>query len=114
MIRRPPRSTRTDTLFPYTTRFRSWDRYPDAFQAEKSALDDLKYAWKTNQEAWDSGRLVIEVELQHDGKPLRLIAEYPDSFPYFPPYVSLDRAVFDRHQHPTGKNLCLLARDGED
>src|SRR3546814_15004352 len=23
MIRRPPRSTRTDTLFPYTTRFRS-------------------------------------------------------------------------------------------
>src|SRR3546814_6981908 len=30
MIRRPPRSTRTDTLFPYTTLFRSPDhrRYP--------------------------------------------------------------------------------------
>src|SRR3546814_12648123 len=26
MIRRPPRSTRTDTLFPYTTLFRSVDR----------------------------------------------------------------------------------------
>src|SRR3546814_10208080 len=26
MIRRPPRSTRTDTLFPDTTRFRSWRR----------------------------------------------------------------------------------------
>src|SRR3546814_14442966 len=26
MIRRPPRSTRTDTLFPYTTLFRSEDR----------------------------------------------------------------------------------------
>src|SRR3546814_9182382 len=26
MIRRPPRSTRTDTLFPYTTLFRSIDR----------------------------------------------------------------------------------------
>src|SRR3546814_4270886 len=25
MIRRPPRSTRTDTLFPYTTLFRSYD-----------------------------------------------------------------------------------------
>src|SRR3546814_19145171 len=24
MIRRPPRSTRTDTRFPYTTLFRSW------------------------------------------------------------------------------------------
>src|SRR3546814_20196963 len=29
MIRRPPRSTRTDTLFPYTTLFRS-DRCVDA------------------------------------------------------------------------------------
>src|SRR3546814_9669551 len=28
MIRRPPRSTRTDTLFPYTTLFRSSDRAP--------------------------------------------------------------------------------------
>src|SRR3546814_5445982 len=27
MIRRPPRSTRTDTLFPYTTLFRSGERY---------------------------------------------------------------------------------------
>src|SRR3546814_3834470 len=27
MIRRPPRSTRTDTLFPYTTLFRSWAYY---------------------------------------------------------------------------------------
>src|SRR3546814_14204388 len=35
MIRRPPRSTRTDTLFPYTTLFRSrrsarWARSPSA------------------------------------------------------------------------------------
>src|SRR3546814_3509524 len=29
MIRRPPRSTRTDTLFPYTTLFRSLRRRPD-------------------------------------------------------------------------------------
>src|SRR3546814_6784343 len=28
MIRRPPRSTRTDTLFPYTTLFRSSGRRP--------------------------------------------------------------------------------------
>src|SRR3546814_5005516 len=28
MIRRPPRSTRTDTLFPYTTLFRSADPLP--------------------------------------------------------------------------------------
>src|SRR3546814_11412882 len=28
MILRPPRATRTDTLFPYTTLFRSWRRCP--------------------------------------------------------------------------------------
>src|SRR3546814_17096822 len=27
MIRRPPISTRTDTLFPYTTLFRSWGQF---------------------------------------------------------------------------------------
>src|SRR3546814_10990604 len=32
MIRRPPRSTRTDTLFPYTTLFRSPAGRPDAFR----------------------------------------------------------------------------------
>src|SRR3546814_12134365 len=34
-IRRPPRSTRTDTLFPYTTLFRSW-RYASRLQVENS------------------------------------------------------------------------------
>src|SRR3546814_10964500 len=29
MIRRPPRSTRTDTLFPYTTLFRSAEQSPN-------------------------------------------------------------------------------------
>src|SRR3546814_17900128 len=34
MIRRPPRSTRTDTLFPYTTLFRSL-RQPDGHQVAR-------------------------------------------------------------------------------
>src|SRR3546814_5139944 len=33
MIRRPPRSTRTDTLFPYTTLFRSFQRVGDLIWA---------------------------------------------------------------------------------
>src|SRR3546814_10309657 len=34
MLRRPPRSTRTDTLFPYTTLFRSYDHEMRAPQIE--------------------------------------------------------------------------------
>src|SRR3546814_8460564 len=38
MIRRPPRSTRTDTRFPYTTLFRSLDRALTMEEAELRAL----------------------------------------------------------------------------
>src|SRR3546814_2391245 len=38
MIRRPPRSTRTDTLFPYTTLFRSLARRPDVMEAEQNLV----------------------------------------------------------------------------
>src|SRR3546814_7459927 len=38
MIRRPPRSTRTDTLFPYTTLFRSIDYHAPARLDERSAI----------------------------------------------------------------------------
>src|SRR3546814_19610954 len=37
MIRRPPRSTRTDTLFPYTTLFRSNSRTDDLWNAVEAA-----------------------------------------------------------------------------
>src|SRR3546814_2597760 len=46
IIRRPPRSTRTDTLFPYTTLFRSGDRGSPvaeeggAFQARDHRADE--------------------------------------------------------------------------
>src|SRR3546814_1438431 len=69
MIRRPPRSTRTDTLFPYTTLFRSLDaaqralaRAPDSraalaesgiaeywlgyYHFEQHRLDDARRHWQ--------------------------------------------------------------------
>src|SRR3546814_15779432 len=39
MIRRPPRSTRTDTLFPYTTLFRSIGRHIEAMRALRCAVE---------------------------------------------------------------------------
>src|SRR3546814_17089904 len=43
MIRRPPRSTRTDTLFPYTTLFRSRDAL-HIFRSLLSGDDDILQA----------------------------------------------------------------------
>src|SRR3546814_20956592 len=44
MMRRPPRSTRTDTLFPYTTLFRSEEKIPTIahfIKASKQILADV-------------------------------------------------------------------------
>src|SRR3546814_15599801 len=43
MIRRPPRSTRTDTLFPYTTLFRSPVRRRSAASRHRHAEDGHRY-----------------------------------------------------------------------
>src|SRR3546814_7642420 len=56
MIRRPPRSTRTDTLFPYTTLFRSATHHLADFLAH-DALDQV-------------GEIVVQPALQLRGEGL--------------------------------------------
>src|SRR3546814_4456324 len=52
MIRRPPRSTRTDTLFPYTTLFRSATQLAVAEDSDLwGAQIGASYAW----DAWTIG-----------------------------------------------------------
>src|SRR3546814_4108359 len=43
MIRRPPRSTRTDTLFPYTTLFRSKCPYCDFNSHVRESVDHARW-----------------------------------------------------------------------
>src|SRR3546814_6339056 len=60
MIRRPPRSTRTDTLFPYTTLFRSGNVAKNAVRATL-AHPQLElmgcYAWSPEKAGRDVGEL---------------------------------------------------------
>src|SRR3546814_4160347 len=54
MIRRPPRSTRTDTLFPYTTLFRS-DDVDVVNVTSTTALTDALFAGKSGIEELQAG-----------------------------------------------------------
>src|SRR3546814_1362770 len=45
MIRRPPRSTRTDTLFPYTTLFRSLRGWSRGFCSPRCSAGWRSHAW---------------------------------------------------------------------
>src|SRR3546814_10353972 len=53
MIRRPPRSTRTDTLFPYTTLFRSAPTCQDAMTC------NILNCWATGQSTETDGSLPL-------------------------------------------------------
>src|SRR3546814_5008373 len=56
MIRRPPRSTRTDTLFPYTTLFRS--------NAKRFGLHTSMKDWSpTHGPRWDHARNIKSILL---------------------------------------------------
>src|SRR3546814_7417336 len=53
MIRRPPRSTRTDTLFPYTTLFRSLPDNPETlYRLRGRALLDLRAGIAGHDDSW--------------------------------------------------------------
>src|SRR3546814_20041489 len=47
MRRRPPRSTRTDTLFPYTTLFRSWRERPRFAPGGQPIAPPIVAPWPT-------------------------------------------------------------------
>src|SRR3546814_21190190 len=60
MSRRPPRSTRTDTLFPYTTLFRSYRKWPLSL----SRLHDFRR--KPQRHAERSGHIATLKQYRHD------------------------------------------------
>src|SRR3546814_9757776 len=67
MIRRPPRSTRTDTLFPYTTLFRSMidptvDGLVIAVNGRVPDGEDLSWLWDVKFEHFEGVKVVAAGE----------------------------------------------------
>src|SRR3546814_3794714 len=86
MIRRPPRSTRTDTLLPYTTLFRSWRPISgSAWIARRSAITSassaspaaLQSVFSSASIASTPGKLVVA----GDARPIRSVARAPAPAP---------------------------------
>src|SRR3546814_6442427 len=65
MIRRPPRSTRTDTLFPYTTLFRSLTRAVGIFG---QVMAEYVLTYMLGHERGVLARLVSQVERKWDNR----------------------------------------------
>src|SRR3546814_1594007 len=75
MIRRPPRSTRTDTLFPYTTLFRSIPGVLGVVQISNGVAVVGKNFWAAKQ-----GRDALQIEWDNSAAETRssdaIMAEY--------------------------------------
>src|SRR3546814_2834039 len=71
MLRRPPRSTRTDTLFPYTTLFRSVFSHAAASGLSDLGLDPARRAFAfLEAHAWDRDGGGWFHRLRRSGPPL--------------------------------------------
>src|SRR3546814_19609599 len=88
MIRRPPRSTRTDTLFPYTTLFRSVLELLERFKAFETLRSFLAHGTVETART-DAGRDIYIFRL----------VRYGTSGPPFDPFVfTAEEAESQRHR----------------
>src|SRR3546814_5002850 len=112
MIRRPPRSTRTDTLFPYTTLFRSYDGVP----AQKREIRNeeiefgIEVAGKADREWRKPGRWVAIMDYGASNRPKR---NMPIRWVYTGriingSYVYTDTDDEDKTSKPYGTALAVL------
>src|SRR3546814_6783255 len=93
MIRRPPRSTRTDTLFPYTTLFRSPDpRQPGLSRIDLGAGQERDRLSRRNRAR--PARLSPRVTRRPDRDRVRLAGDWRDAA-----RDALDRACARSEEH---------------
>src|SRR3546814_18009454 len=95
MIRRPPRSTRTDTLFPYTTLFRSAEPYVKVTWASKI---DLK-----------TGRPVERPGIRYEDAPATIMPTPIGAHSWLPmAYSPQARLVYIRSEEHTSELQSLM------
>src|SRR3546814_14435211 len=81
MLRRPPRSTRTDTLFPYTTLFRSLAAVVGAVLAQLHAVGDHAHVAADQADVGaELGRLgAIDLQFPFDAGDLRAVLDVDEA-----------------------------------
>src|SRR3546814_20186678 len=130
MIRRPPRSTRTDTLFPYTTLFRSMveptvDGLVIAVNGRVPDGEDLSWLWDVKFEHFEGVKVVAAGErgtdlavrltyagVEHtlDPDPLRAIASCPpgrvEVLANYTAFRDLNTAIAKEYRNELGRASC--------
>src|SRR3546814_2813232 len=103
MIRRPPRSTRTDTLFPYTTLFRSPgdNRWSMTIFARDLDTGMAKWLYQmTQHDEWDydGANEMILTDLEIDGQERQVLVDFDrNGFAYTLDRVTVELLVAEKY-----------------
>src|SRR3546814_5078125 len=118
MIRRPPRSTRTDTLFPYTTLFRSLECGADGFltkPVEPKYIAGRLNSLIHNRKMRETGKFRMGIELSFLGKTFNIRSEEHTS--ELQSLMRISYAVFclkkkknNIHHYNTENKSCITIR----
>src|SRR3546814_7257671 len=119
MIRRPPRSTRTDTLFPHTTLFRSSCRAPETMPALCYSLSRLAAHPEREQQQHESDhREQAEIEEQcraHERRSEEHTSELQSlmriSYAVFCLKKKKQHKTKIQHKHTTNKHIHYLQQN---
>ncbi len=83
---------------------------PELLEEELKELQKAGISYTVIEEEKEKGYLKLHLEVPVDEDVINLIATFPLNYPYFRPQVQAPEIALPRHQHPFGKNLCLIPR----
>lgn len=86
-----------------------FDDDPDRLSSELRALEAAGLSYVLNDAAREQrGVIEIEVTIDLEEVPRRMVATYPDEFPYFKPFVHGPDVGYAHHFNPATGEYCLL------
>src|SRR5688572_6916622 len=91
-----------------------WTRYPERLDLELQALSDAGIPFSPIQESISQGRYALSLSPTVDGETIKLIATFPDLYPFFRFEVSAPELDLKHHQNPFTKGLCLIGRSSDN
>lgn len=89
---------------------RWWERDPARYESELEELKRAGLRYVVDDDARRDGHLRIEVFPVINGAELRVVALFPDLYPFFRFEVQAPTENLLYHQHPFAKTLCLIPR----
>lgn len=87
-----------------------WEQWPGRLEYELTELDAIGIQYKRDGSAFRRGKIVLHLQVPHDGQLLNLEARFPDVYPYTRFELVAPDLDLPHHQNPIFKNLCLIGR----